>query len=255
MLEDVLTDIDVGGAQTEALVRSAVPMVRLLARRYGRDGIDPADLEAEGMLGLVLAARRYDPSRGVSFTSYARWWAKAMILRHVEKNSIPVSLGGTRATRALCQGLGKERRRLQSLGRSADTATLARTFGVSPTDIDDIDLARGGLRLPLHDSDPDNMQRPLEERLASDDEPTPEDEVIAAERARLVHAWMTRFERQLASERDRTLWRERLVAEDPVTLAELGRRYGVSRQRMAQVEQALLARLSAHADRQAPPTG
>ncbi len=226
-------------------------LATLVARRHARPGLDVEELEAEGVLGLVLAARRYDPTRGVSFAGYARHWVKAMILRRVEREIGPLSADGSRSTRLLSQSLARERRWRILGGMDADDATVAEALGVPREQVQAYDRARRAVAVPLDDSD-DGGLAPAQ-TIPDPDAADPEEACARAEAARLVGAWLDRFEAELRDDRERFIWKARLRSADPVTLAEIGRRYGVSRQRIAQVEREILKRYHRWAARVPPP--
>jgi len=224
------------------LVTGNLRLVVKLALEYRRAWAQVMDLVQEGNIGLAEAVKRFDPYRGVRFSSFARYWIRALILQFILKNFRLVSFANTRAGRKLFFRLEKERQRLMHLHGEASPRLLADALDVDESDVVAADLFRQPALSLTGPRGGGDEGRSLDETLASGDRDI-EDQVGRAELMDTVEAKMQAFYETLEDERERAIWRERLVAEDPAALAELGERYGVSRERIRQIEARLKERL------------
>jgi RNA polymerase sigma-32 factor len=213
-----------------------------LALEYRRAWAQVMDLVQEGNIGLAEAVKRFDPYRGVRFSSFARYWIRALILQFILKNFRLVSFANTRAGRKLFFRLEKERQRLMHQHGEASPRLLADALDVDESDVVAADLFRQPALSLTGPRGGGDEGRSLDEMLPSGDRDI-EDQVGRAELMDTVEAKMQAFYETLEDERERAIWRERLVAEDPAALAELGERYGVSRERIRQIEARLKDRL------------
>ncbi len=232
------------------LVTGNVRLVVKLAMEYRRAWSNVMDLIQEGNIGLAEAVKRYDPYRGVRFSSFARYWIRAMILQYILKNFRLVSFANTRAGRKLFFRLEKERARLMNEVGEATPRLLAESLDVSEADIVAAQSARmPALSLSAPRSAGDDESRSFGDTLASD-APDVDDEVARSELMATVDEKMKAFYETLTDERERAIWQERLVADDPKALADLGDRFGVSRERIRQIEARLKNRLKDHLTRE-----
>ena len=232
----------------ERLVTANLRLVIKIAFQYHRQWANVLDLIQEGNVGLVEALFRFDPSREVRFSSYAQYWIRAMILRFLMDNYRMVRLGSTRAGRKLFFQLQKERHRLLEEGFVPTTKALAERLGVSESEVDAVDQH---LRAPALSFDgpsgDDEGARPLSEVVPEAQPNSPENNAAQSEWQGTLQDVLHAFaDTQLRDEREEILWRERLLAEDPLSLSALGERFGVSKERVRQVEARLKARLRQH---------
>ena len=222
---------------TAALVESHMRLVVQVASSYARDGLSVHDLVSEGMLGLMEAIHRFDLTREARFATYASWWVRACVRHHALANRRIVSMPDTRGARVARARLRKVERTLsQSLGRKPTHAELANELGISEREVEMVDVALSG-----RDQSIGQGAEPLDEAQG------PEQAVAASELSALRNAQVKRALEHL-SDRERTVVREHLCAEDEHSLAHLGRTLGVSRQRVGQIlrgaEEKLRAELS-----------
>lgn len=225
------------------LVTGNLRLVVKLALEYRRAWAQVMDLVQEGNIGLAEAVKRFDPYRGVRFSSFARYWIRALILQFILKNFRLVSFANTRAGRKLFFRLEKERQRLMHLHGEATPRLLAASLEVAESDIIAADVFRQPA-MSLTAPRGGDEGRSLSDTLAAD-EPSLEDRIGQHELMSTVEAKMQVFYESLDDARERAIWKERLVAEEPAALAELGERYGVSRERIRQIESRLKDRLKA----------
>ena len=229
----------------ERLVTSNLRLVIKIAFQYHRSWANVLDLIQEGNVGLVEALSRFDPAREIRFSSYAQYWIRAMILRFLLDNYRMVKLGSTRAGRKLFFQLQKERDRLLSSGIEPTQRLLADNLGVSERDLNDVDQH---MRAPALSFDgpmgEDDSGRPLSETVADARPRDPEDQAARGELGTMISAKLATFyETSVTDEREQVIWKERMVAEDPVSLSSLGQQFGVSKERVRQLEVRLKKRL------------
>jgi len=225
------------------LVTANLRLVVKLAFQYHRQWSNVLDLIQEGNVGLVEALSRYDPYRGIRFSSYAQYWIRAMILRFLMDNYRLVRLGSTRHGRKLFFQLQKERDRLVREGGSASTFALAEALDVPEQEIINVDQHLSAPALSLHAPAGSPEGRPLSEVISDDGSSNPETAVGSSELGQIVQQRLRAFARTLDDEREVALWHERLTSPEPASLSDLGDRFGVSKERVRQVEARLKKRL------------
>jgi len=228
------------------LVTSNLRLVVKLAFQYHRQWSNVLDLIQEGNMGLVEALSRYDPYRGIRFSSYAQYWIRAMILRYLMDNFRMVRLGSTRHGRKLFFQLNKEKKRLESMGITPSAKALAEALDVPEQEVVNVDQHMRAPALSLHAPVGGEEGRELSEIIPDNSDTTPETQAAQLELGRQIQTHLSSFAETLRDERERTIWTQRLVAESPVSLAELGRNFGVSKERIRQIEARIRKRLKAH---------
>jgi RNA polymerase sigma-32 factor len=225
------------------LVTSNLRLVVKLAYEYRRAYRNMMDLIQEGNIGLMQAVKRYDPYRGVKLSSYAAWWIRAYMLRYILNNHRMVKIGTTQAQRKLFFNLAKEKARLTAMGIEPTHDEIARSLNVDQKDVIEMDrrLARGDASLDTPVSEADGRSTARIDLLPSSSI-GPEGATEAAELNLIVREKLDEF-RETLSGKDTIIFDKRLVAEDPVTLQQLGDEFGVSRERVRQLEARLRNRV------------
>jgi RNA polymerase sigma-32 factor len=228
----------------ERLVTANLRLVVKLAFQYHRQWANVLDLVQEGNVGLVHALSRYDPYRGIRFSSYAQYWIRAMILRFLMDNYRMVRLGSTRAGRQLFFQLQKERERLVREGLRPTTKLLAERLEVSEREVIAVDqhlrAPAASLHAPLGGED---SGRALADIVPDDGSSDPEDQVSRLQMGAVIGEQLTAFRESLTDEREQIIWDDRLVSPDPQSLSALGKRFGVSKERVRQLEVRIRHRL------------
>ena len=238
-------DGDVDAAKQ--LVLSNLRLVVKIAMEYRRAWTNTLDLIQEGNVGLMEAVQRFDPYQGVKLSSYAVYWIRAYILKYILDNMRSVRLGTTRASRKLFFRLNKEKRELERQGYEVEPKLLAERLDVSEDGRD----RHGGAALapdlsfdaPLRSDEGDGMT--FGDRMAApglDSETSGRREASCARSSSIEDRFLRG---DPSAERDLQILRERILAEEPRTLAELGEEFGVSRERVRQLEAKLVKRLRA----------
>lgn len=194
-------------------------------------------------MGLMQAVKKYDPYRGVKLSSYAAWWIRAYILRYILNNWRMVKLGTTQAQRKLFFNLNKERARLAAQGIDPTHAEIAGRLDVTESEVAEMEkrLASSDASLDTPINEADGRQISRVELLES---PTATPDLIneGAELNHLLRENLSEFRAQL-SDKDLIIFDERLVADDPRTLQDLGDQFGVSRERVRQLEARITGKL------------
>ncbi len=227
------------------LVTANLRLVVKIAYEYRRAYKNIMDLVQEGNIGLMQAVKRYDPYRGVKLSSYAAWWIRAYILRFILNNWRLVKLGTTQAQRKLFFNLRKKRGELQAMGIDPTNAEIAKQLNVPESDVAEMDvrLAQSEKSLDAPVGDADGRAIAKVDMMPSVGA-GPETQMADNELQALVKDKLAEFRGTLVGkEKDLAIFDLRLVADDPLTLQDLGDRFGISRERVRQLEQRLLGRL------------
>ena len=223
------------------LVTANLRLVVMIARRYERAFRNLFDLIQEGNIGLMEAVKKFDPYRGIRFPSYAVWWIRAYVIRYVMNNFRLVKVGTTQAQRRLFFNLTKEMEKLQSEGFDPTPKRIAARLDVKPKEVVEMQQRMAARDLSIDAPIGDEESGSMLDLLASD-AATTEDVVAAAHDQKWLSEKMHEFGATLDG-KDKTIFDERLLAEEPLTLQEIGERYGISRERVRQIEERLKRRL------------
>jgi RNA polymerase sigma-32 factor len=230
-------------AAAEKLVLANLRLVVKIAMEYRRAWTQALDLIQEGNVGLVQAVERFDPYAGTKLSTYAAYWIRAYVLKFLLDNIRMVRLGTTRAQRKLFFRLNKEKRALEAEGFRVEPKRIAERLDVSEADVIEMEQ-----RLGQSDLSMEAPARRDEEGGAtfgdfvSGGGPSAEQDVGDSELRRVFMEQVARFGETLDG-RERRILEERLIAEEPRTLAGLGEEFGVTRERVRQLEARLLDRL------------
>jgi RNA polymerase sigma-32 factor len=225
------------------LVTANLRLVVKIAYEYRRAYRNIMDLVQEGNIGLMQAVKRYDPYRGVKLSSYAAWWIRAYMLRFILNNWRLVKIGTTQAQRRLFFNLSKEKAKLTAMGIEPTSEEIAKRLNVEESEVIEMDrrLARSDASLdaPVKDGEARGATR-LELLPSSGESP----DVVAesAEIEELLKVQLDEFRKTLSG-KDIAIFDKRLVADEPLTLQELGDEFGVSRERVRQLEARLTGKL------------
>ena len=228
------------------LVVSNLRLVVKIAMEYRRAWTNTLDLIQEGNLGLMQAMHRFDPYQGVRLSSYGVYWIRAYILKYILDNIRMVRMGKTRAERKLFYRLNKEKRELEREGFRAEPKLLAERLEVSEEDVVSMEqrLSQGevSMNAPLRRDGDSGAE--VGDMIAAQTESA--EQSVADTQLREVFMEKVREFAEGCDEREQRILEERLLAEEPKTLAELGAVFGVSRERVRQLEARLMKRLQEH---------
>ncbi|MBU1001270.1 MAG: RNA polymerase factor sigma-32 [Proteobacteria bacterium] len=227
------------------LVSSHLRLVVKIAMDFQRRWMQNVlDLIQEGNVGLMRAVQKFDPDKGIKFSYYAAFWIKAYILKFIMDNWRLVKIGTTQAQRKLFYNLNKERQRLQNLGFDPNSATLAQNLGVSEDVVIEMDqrLSRQDMSLNLPLGEEGGATR-MDFLPAL--QPGIEDTLAQNEIVETLHGHLKSIASTL-NDKERDILELRLLSDSPVTLREIGEKYGVTRERVRQIEARLLQKLKKH---------
>jgi RNA polymerase sigma-32 factor len=223
------------------LVTANLRLVVMIAREYQKAFKNLLDLIQEGNMGLMEAVKNFDPYRGVRFPSYAVWWIRAYMIRYIMNDWRMVKIGTTQAQRKLFFNLQKEKDRIEAEGLTPGPKLLAQRLNVKEDEVVEMEqrLASRDLSVdvPIGDAEEATMLSFLQ-----DAKQTPEEEIAETQYRDLLRDKMEQFAKGL-KDKELVIYRERLLNEDPLTLREIGEKYGISRERVRQIEERVKKKL------------
>ncbi|HEV8334906.1 MAG TPA: RNA polymerase sigma factor RpoD/SigA [Candidatus Polarisedimenticolia bacterium] len=220
------------------LVRSHLFFVVRVAKQYRHRGLPLEDLVSEGNLGLIEAARRFDPDRGVRFISWSVWWIRKAMRSALDRHSSLVRVPD-HLLRDLRVVEGAARKLSERLARRADRGEIARETGLPPSAVERLQVI-GGSDASLEESAGFREGRTLADRLSADSRTDPEQLFLRGQERALVSGALFRLAEK---ERRVVALRFGLDGEEALTLKETGHRLGLSHERVRQIESCAKARL------------
>jgi RNA polymerase sigma-32 factor len=228
-------------ADAYRLVTANLRLVVKIANEFARASRNLLDLIQEGNVGLMEAVKNFDPYRGIRFPSYAVWWVRAYIYRYLINNWRLVKIGTTQAQRKLFFNLRKETERLEAEGFTAQPKLLAQRMGVKESEVREMQERMAQNEVSLDQPAGPDDATPLIDAIA-DSGWNPEENASRAQWRDFARTQVEDFAATL-KDKELSIFRARLIAEEPATLQEMGDRLGVSRERVRQIETRLKNRL------------
>ncbi|MBV8139226.1 MAG: RNA polymerase factor sigma-32 [Deltaproteobacteria bacterium] len=223
------------------LVTANLRLVVKIALEFARASRNVLDLIQEGNVGLMEAVKNFDPYRGIRFPSYAVWWVRAYIYRYLINNWRLVKIGTTQAQRKLFFNLRKESDRLEAQGFRPEPKLLAQRMGVKESEVREMQDRMSQSEVSLDQPSGQSEDVALVEVLP-DDSHNPEEAAAADEWRNFARERVEEFAATL-KDKELEIFNQRLLTEDPATLQEIGQRFGISRERVRQIETRLKNRL------------
>ncbi len=226
------------------LVLANLRLVVKIALEYKSAYKNIMDLIQEGNIGLMKAVSKYDSSKGAKLSYYASWWIRSYILKFILDNFRLVKIGTTQDQKKLFYNLMREKQRLMSMGISPDVKLLSENLGVSEKSVIEMDQRLGSFGQEV------SMDRPLDEDggrqtlgdLLSDDEGPLDEKLSDLQNLEILQEHLGEFVKGLKP-RDQEIFKKRLLSEVPESLQSIADQYGVSRERIRQVEERLIDQL------------
>ena len=220
------------------LVTSHLRLVAKIAMGYRGYGLPISEIVSEGNVGLMQAVKRFEPDKGFRLATYAMWWIKAAIQEYILRSWSLVKMGTTANQKKLFFNLRKAKSKISALGegdlKPEQVAQIAKRLGVTEKDVVDMNRRLGGdssLNAPIRDDgDSGEWQDWLADDSAGQEQVLAESEEMDNRRSALDHALT------VLNDRERRIFEARRLADDPVTLEELAAEFGVSRERVRQIE-------------------
>lgn len=233
------------------LVSSHLRLVVKIAMDFQRRWMQNVlDLVQEGNVGLMRAVQKFDPEKGIKFSYYAAFWIRAYILKFIMDNWRMVKIGTTQAQRKLFYNLNKERQRLQQLGFDPDTATLAKSLNVPEVQVREMEQRLDSSDLSLNMTVGEDSQSTRMDFLPALG-PGIEETLASTQMSDMLHEKIKDIVPTL-NEKELDILDKRLLSEQPVTLREIGEKYGITRERVRQLETRLLKKIRVHLSEEIP---
>ncbi len=221
------------------LVTSHLRLVAKIAMGYRGYGLPIGEVISEGNVGLMQAVKRFEPERGFRLATYAMWWIKAAIQEYILRSWSLVKMGTTASQKRLFFNLRRVKGQIQALDegdlRPEHVAQIATKLGVSQEDVVSMNRRLGGdtsLNAPLRAAEADSGE--WQDWLV-DDAPTQET-VMAEQEEADNRRQLLRDAMAVLNDRERRIFEARRLADEPITLEELSGEFGVSRERVRQIE-------------------
>ena len=221
------------------LVTSHLRLVAKIAMGYRGYGLPVSELISEGNIGLMQGVKKFEPDRGFRLATYAMWWIRASIQEFILRSWSLVKMGTTAAQKKLFFNLRRMKNNLEAFEdgdlRPEDVQKIATDLGVSEDDVVSMNrrMAMGGdtsLNVPMREDGDGQWQDWL-----VDDEPLQDERVADAEERNVRHALLNEAMEHL-NEREQHILTQRRLIDEPQTLEDLSQQYGVSRERVRQIE-------------------
>ena len=220
------------------LITSHLRLVARIAMGYRGYGLPIGEVISEGNVGLMQAVKRFEPDRGFRLATYAMWWIRASIQEYILRSWSLVKMGTTAAQKKLFFNLRRAKSQLQALEdgdlRPEHVESIAKKFGVSEEDVISMNRRLGGdasLNAPVRaDSESGEWQDWL-----VDDGPDQEEQLVKSEELGRRKSYLSDALSSL-NDRERRIFEARRLSDDPITLEELSTEFGVSRERIRQIE-------------------
>ena len=220
------------------LVTSHLRLVAKIAMGYRGYGLPISEVISEGNVGLMQAVKKFEPEKGFRFATYAMWWIKAAIQEYILRSWSLVKMGTTANQKKLFFNLRKAKSKISALEegdlRPDQVKLIAKRLGVSEQDVIDMNRRLGGdvsLNAPIReDGDSGEWQDRLVDDVNDQEAQLAESEESDNRRKALVDAL------SVLNDRERRIFEARRLAGDPITLEDLAAEFGVSRERVRQIE-------------------
>ncbi len=219
------------------LVTSHLRLVAKIAMGYRGYGLPIGEVISEGNVGLMQAVKRFEPDKGFKLATYAMWWIRASIQEYILRSWSLVKMGTTASQKKLFFNLRKAKSRISAFEegdlRDDQVETISRRLGVAKQDVIEMNRRLGGdasLNAPLREDGEGEWQDWLVDETADQESLLAEREESDARHNALRGAL------SVLNPRERRIFEARRLADDPITLEELSAEFGVSRERVRQIE-------------------
>ena len=224
------------------LITSNLRLVVKIALDYRRMWMQNLlDLIQEGNIGLMKAVEKFDPEKKVKYSYYASFWIKAHIIKHLMDNFRLVKIGTTQAQRKLFFRLKKEKQKLRDEGFEPKAKLISDRLGVSTKEVVEMEQRINGWDVSLDAPLTDNTDTARIEVLKTSSESL-ENTISKKEFETILHQRIAEFKKEM-NKRELDIFNRRIFAEDPETLAKIGKRYGISRERVRQIQKNIIAKM------------
>jgi RNA polymerase sigma-32 factor len=228
-------------AAAQALVTANLRFVVKVAAEYSKFGARMIDLVQEGNMGLMHAVRDFNPYKGVRLITYAVWWIKGYIQEYLMKQYSMVKIGTTQNQKRLFYQLKKERENLDNMGDSSNLKQIAEKLGIPEEEVQIMAQRMSGrdvsLSAPVDEDSPTRLMD-----LQKNTSPAPDEELSKFEEIDKLKTTIESLRPEL-TEREKIILEERLLNDEPLTLQEIGDKYGITREAVRQMEARLMQKI------------
>ncbi|MBV2168800.1 MAG: RNA polymerase factor sigma-32 [Bdellovibrio sp.] len=226
----------------QALVKANLRFVVKVAAEYSKFGAKMIDLIQEGNVGLMHAVREFNPYKGARLITYAVWWIRGYIQEFLMRQYSMVRIGTTQNQRRLFYQLQKEKEALDAMGIEPNAALISSRLGIPEDEVRDMAMRMSGRDVSLDrpvDEDSGTSLGDLQKNV--NDQPL--DEVLAREEQLEILKKKIEEIRPELSDREKIILDERILNDDPLTLQEIGEKYGITREAVRQMEARLMKKI------------
>jgi RNA polymerase sigma-32 factor len=223
------------------LICANLRFVVKIANEYRSYGLRLADLVQEGNIGLMMAVKKFDPQRGLRLITYAVWWIRATIQSYILRSWSLVKIGTTQAQKKLFYKLGQTRAALQRLAGGDGTAEIAEELSVRSEEVEEMTMRMAARDASLDLELTEGEGYSLLDTLA--DERPSQEEVLMKSQEESLLSFRVKNALSGLNDRERRIVHDRILCDAPRTLQELADDYGISRERIRQLEKNALAKL------------
>jgi len=223
------------------LICANLRFVVKIAQEYRNYGLKLLDLIQEGNIGLMLAVKKFDPERGIRLITYAVWWIRAYIHNFVIRSWSLVKIGTTQAQKKLFFKLRQTRQALAQMTGHADVDILADQLDVREEDVSEMSMRLAARDASLDAQLVDGETFSLQDTLM--DERANQEELLGTHEEQQLRQRAVENALKVLNDRERLIIEQRILADEPVTLQEIADRFGISRERVRQLESNALKKL------------
>lgn len=225
------------------LVTAHLRLVVKIAMEYRKAYYNVLDLIQEGNVGLMHAVKKFDPDKGARFAYYASWWIRSFILKYILDNFRLIKIGTTKDQKKLFYNLMREKQKIEALGMKADAKTLSAALDVSEKSVEEMSRRLTQPEYALDAPVGRDGETLLKEFIPVDQKPVDE-QISEKETQDILQSKLKEFTEHL-NEKEQTIFRQRLAADLPITLQEIADEYGISKERIRQIEAKIIEKLRA----------
>ncbi len=225
----------------EQLVTSNLRFVVKVAAEYSKFGAKLIDLIQEGNVGLMHAVKEFNPYKGVRLITYAVWWIRGYIQEYLMRQYSMVRIGTTANQRKLFYRLQKEKERLDRMGKEPSFALLSSRLGVTEQEVVDMSSRMSGRDISLNQPVGEDGKNSLLE-FETMDEAGADEQIGRAEELNILHKNIENIREKLNT-KELYILENRLLADEPMTLQEIGDHYGTTREAVRQLEARLMSKI------------
>ncbi len=226
----------------EMLVRSNLRFVVKIAAEYSKFGAKMIDLIQEGNVGLMQAVREFNPYKGARVITYAVWWIRGYIQEYLMRQYSMVRIGTTQNQRKLFYQLQKEKKALELLGRDDGLALISTRLGIPEEEVQIMAQRMSGRDVSLDRPVGNDSQSSLLDLQTAATTENLDDQLAKQEQLQILKEKIEEIRPQL-SEREKIILDERILNDEPLTLQEIGEKYGITREAVRQMETRVLKKI------------